>query len=104
MTRFLLLTMFFWIINMWAKAKQIKKLVSERRVKAVRNRYLKKKGNELVVNGWDRDYDYTFVKDSVDDKDQKLHVKFSDQENVKLKKPVRKRNLKINSDLANKLL
>jgi D-alanyl-D-alanine dipeptidase len=82
------------------KGQTNKKVGIRKEVKAVRI-VISKKGNELVVNGWDRDYDYTFVKDSVDDKDQKLHVKFSDQENVKLKKPVRKRNLKINSDLAN---
>ncbi len=81
------------------KGETNKKVGIRKKVKAVRI-VISKKGNELVVNGWDRDYDYTFVKDSADDKNQKLCVKFSELENVRLKKPFRKRNMKINSYLA----
>ncbi len=83
------------------KGEANKKVGIREKVKKVRI-VISKKGNELVVSGWDRNYDYTLVKDLSIDKYQKLCVKFSEHENVKLKRPERIRNVKINSGLANR--
>ncbi|NJO88684.1 MAG: hypothetical protein HC831_06760 [Chloroflexia bacterium] len=89
----------FFLDNKYAgKGKANMKVGIRKTVKSVRL-VIAKKGNELVVNGWDKDYDYIFVKDISKDENQKLYIKFAEHENIQIKRPVKKRSLNANSNL-----
>ncbi len=72
------------------KARANQKIGVRKKVGSVRVTILKK-GKELVVEGWDKNYNYTFVKDTLKAVSQSLSVKLSNEENVYIKKPVNNR-------------
>ena len=53
----------------------------------------------MVVKGWDKDYDYMFVKDTGEENKQQLYIQLSANENIAIKKPYRKREKVRTKDL-----